>query len=407
MLKAADALDLAGYDVRVVSSLSAGWATQADDDARRRRTWRWAAVDSRRHAAPRTYFISGLRFHGARRLARLFGTGRLPLSLAARGYARLHDELVAAIVSEPCDLIYAGQTGALAAAAVAGRRMGVPYALDLEDFHSAEAADEPANRLAMDLAARIEREILPGAEFLTAGSAAIANAYEGTYGRRPIPINNAFPLPPRAPDIRVSPGAGLKLYWFSQTIGTGRGLEDVVRAMGLARLPGELHLRGSSNAAYADALRQLARAEAPRLELVIHAPGPPDSMVDACRDYDLGLALEQDRVFNRTICLTNKAFTYMLAGLALVFTDTPGQRPLIDDLGAHALVYRPGDIATLAAGLKSWADDPPRLLQAKQAAWAAAERRWHWEHPQERGALLDAVASALTRAEPSPQGDAR
>jgi hypothetical protein len=32
---------------------------------------------------------------------------------------------------------------------------------------------------------------------------------------------------------------------------------------------------------------------------------------------------------------------------------------------------------------------------ARGAAWAAAMRRWHWEHPLERDALVGTIESAL------------
>ena len=118
-------------------------------------------------------------------------------------------------------------------------------------------------------------------------------------------------------------------------------------------------------------------------------------MIESCRGYDVGLALEQAHVFNRAICLTNKAFTYMLAGLAVIFTDTPGQRPLALDLGNAALLYQPGDAETLAAGLKRWAESKELLGAAKMAAWESAKRRWHWQHAEERGALLQAVAGVV------------
>ncbi|HVX09730.1 MAG TPA: glycosyltransferase [Pirellulales bacterium] len=395
MLKAADALHLARYQVRVVSTRSTDWATTADEDVRRTRNWPWSVVDYHRTSAWSRYVWSGLRYHAARRIAKAFGAGSGPFPLLTRAYARISPELVNAIAAQRCDLVYGGQTGALAAVAVAARRLGIPYALDLEDFHSAEMDDGPGSRFTHTLAEQIERRILPGACFLTAGSAAIADAYTEKYGVRPIPINNTFPLPSCAPEISVSAGSELKLYWFSQTIGPGRGLEDAIRAMGLAHIPGQLHLRGESTDGYLATLQRLAADCAPGLTVVAHEPSPPDSMVDMCRGYDIGLCLEQTHVFNRTICLTNKAFTYMLGGLALVLTDTPGQRPIVDDLAPHVIAYPPGDLTALATGLKSWATNRDKLLQAKVAAWQAAQRRWHWEHSLERGALLDAVAGAI------------
>jgi hypothetical protein len=40
--------------------------------------------------------------------------------------------------------------------------------------------------------------------------------------------------------------------------------------------------------------------------------------------------------------------------------------------------------------------EPARLAEARAASWQAARTRWHWEHQQERGALLAAVASVLS-----------
>jgi hypothetical protein len=186
-------------------------------------------------------------------------------------------------------------------------------------------------------------------------------------------------------------GRGLRLYWFSQTIGPDRGLQDAVRAAGLADIKCELHLRGTPVAGYLTQLFSMAKECAPKLTLVHHAPQPPDRMVDLCRDYHVGLALEPGHSLNNNLALSNKAFTYILAGLAVAFTDTPGQRKLAEDLGPGALLYSQGDVEKLAEGLRIWAVNPTQLFAARQAAWDAACRRWHWQHPEEEGTLLRAV----------------
>lgn len=388
MLKAADAFTEAGYEVRMISTRHVPWATKTDEQVRRTRTWRWTVVDYDRNSARPTYLISGLRYKAVRKLAQFINPAQLPLGVAANGFGRVHTELVAAALAEPADLFYGGTTGALAAVAMAGRKANVAYALDLEDFHSAEQDSNPDADLSHRLAERIERDILPGAAFLTTASSAMAEAYRDKYGVSPITINNTFSLPDAEPEFSLSPEEPLRLYWFSQTIGAQRGLEDIVRAAGLANIAAELHLRGNPVAGYLETLQQLAAEVAPRLQLIHHEPINPDAMVESCRGYDIGLALEQAHVFNRAICLTNKAFTYMLAGLAVIFTDTPGQRPLALDLGKAALLYQPGDVAALTKGLKRWAENKELLYAAKHTAWDAAKRRWHWQHDEERGALL-------------------
>ena len=422
MLKAADAFAEAGYKVRVVSTRHTAWADAGDADIVRRRNgaWSWAVVDYRREAGT-TYFTSGVRFRGARLIARSLGARHLNLFGAACGRERVFPELVAKALEEPADLVYGGG-GAVATTAVAGRRMRVPYGIDLEDFHLGEHTDSVDARLTRDLTARIESEVLGSANFLTAGSEAIADAYLEEYGVRPIAINNAFPLPPyvprfgeagwtdRTPDQLpngAAPAASehnangrqepapIRLYWFSQTIGPGRGLEDAVNAVGLAQFPCELHLRGVALPGYVAELSELAANVAPQLSVFEHAPGAPDEMVELCRDYDIGLGLEEAEVPNRSLCLTNKALTYILAGLAVVLTDTVGQRPLAETLGEGAVVYPPGDTGTLARGLSAWAHDRHLLGRAKAAAWRAAQTRWHWDHEEEKGKLLRIVQSVV------------
>jgi hypothetical protein len=119
-------------------------------------------------------------------------------------------------------------------------------------------------------------------------------------------------------------------------------------------------------------------------------------MVPLCEPHDIGLAIEEGQTLSHRNSLSNKALTYILAGLAMVLTDTEGQRELADGLGEEgALLYREGDHGTLARGLSRWYYEPERLLAARRAAWRAATRQWHWEHASQRGRLMAAVGTAL------------
>ena len=392
MLKSADALAAAGHDVRVVATRHEPWAAEADVDVRSRRSWPLTVVDYRRGAGA-TYWRSGIRYRASRLLSAAIGPGRLPLALAARAFGRVHPELVQAASAERADLVYGGTTGGLAAVAVAARRCGARYALDLEDFHSGES-EASDHLLSHGLARRIEGRILGQAAFLTTSSEGIAEAYHESYGVALNVIHNTFDLPPSAPDFSRARPDVLRLYWFSQTIGAGRGLEDAITAMGVADVAGELTLRGRPVAGYLDALRQLARARAPRLRVLHEPPAPPDAMVDLARGFDVGLALEQVHVKNHQIAQSNKVFTYLLAGVAIAMTDTPGQHPLGVDVGAAAGLVPPGDVASLAAVFSRWAKEPGTLDAARRAAWEAARRRWHWQHADERGLLYRLVSEA-------------
>jgi hypothetical protein len=399
MLKAADALSQAGYQVRVVSVSNSNSPTSLDEDARVRRQglWQSTLVEYSPVNGRLLYVKSSLRQRLYRRIASHLTSQAIPFGVAARAYSRVYPELLRRAVSEPADLFYGGAR-AIAEVAAASRLTGVPYGLDLEDFHSAEQEPSAASCLTHSLASRLEREVIPSSNFLTAAGSAIAAEYESTYGVRPISINNTFMLPSETPPLNPSEGDRLRLYWYSQTIGPFRGLEDAVFAIAFAGIDATLTLRGKPIPAYLDELRHLASRVAPRLAIEVCDPGPPERMVELARGYDVGLALEQPTVRNREICLTNKALTYPLAGLAVAFTDTPGQRQLAVDLGEGAILYRPGDFRSLGTELRRWAFDKPSLGRAKKAAWNAGSRRWHWEHEEERGALLRVIDRSLSFA---------
>jgi glycosyltransferase involved in cell wall biosynthesis len=392
MLKAADALAGAGYDVRVVSTNHTPWAAVTDRKVLATRAWASTVVDYGRDTAHVTQVATGVRFRAARALSTTLGSSRVPMPVVIRAYSRIHDELVRAVAAEPADFIYGGTTGALAAVAESAAQLRVPYGIDFEDLHSAEhAPDSEVNNV---LAARIERQVIGGAAFATAASPMIADAYERSYGVRPIPVHNTFSLAASlGTDDRDD--RPLRLYWFSQTLGPGRGLEDILRGIGRMGGAAELHLRARPIPSYLDALTALQREVAPRVTIVRHDPAAPDDMVFLAQPYDAGLACEEPLGLSRQFCLANKIFTYLAAGVPVIMSRTPAQSTLETQLAGAAFGYDCGDIDGIAEILTHLSSDAALRRQARCAAFTAADRRWHWEHPEDRGALLAAVAGAL------------
>jgi len=95
------------------------------------------------------------------------------------------------------------------------------------------------------------------------------------------------------------------------------------------------------------------------------------------------------------VCLSNKMFTYLAAGVPVILSRTPAQARLESDLGDAAFGYDCGDIDGLACVIRKLAADGSLRRRSRAAARAAAARRWHWEHPDDRGALLSAVGAAF------------
>lgn len=397
LVKEARALRDAGYRLRIVATDIIPSLSPYDEgiftdlgcdhvriDARLPR-WRWLVRAALRRAAR-----WGVRSLGNR------GIGR---GLASWANHPLSHALGVAAAGQPADLYLAHNLAALPAAARAARRHRARLGFDAEDFHCGELEDTPANAVELTARAVIERDLLPRCRHLTAASPGIARHYEQRYGVRMETILNVFPLS-EAPSDPVAGyrarGEEPSLYWFSQTVGAQRGLEPIVRAMGRMKERAFLRLRGHPVSGYLDALRTLARQSggddlARRIELLPIAP--PAEMARLAAGHDVGLATEQNQPVNRAICLPNKIFVYLLAGLPICFSRTPAQEALAAELGEAAWVADLDDPAALARSLDERLGSPERLQRARASAWKLARTRYNWD--VEKKAFLAVVERSL------------
>ncbi len=395
LVKEADALVEAGYRVEVLCSEHADWAGETDRELLASRRWPCTYVGGE-HALARQW--QRVRHKAARALAPVLRSQAV-LQAAAGRHVR---ELAKAAAARPADLYIARHPGALAAAGLAARKHNARLGYDAEDFESGHAAlgadgGDADSRQQDRTAAALEQAWLPCCDYITAGSPAIAEAYAERFGiAQPAPILNVFPLRDRPARLRSVAAGALRLYWFSQTIGPDRGLQEIVRAIGLIpECDIELHLRGQWASGFREELNDLySSLHIPLNRLVHHAPAPPDEMVRLAAEFDVGLALEQPVSLNRKLCLTNKLFTYMLAGNAIIATATPGQQPVLRTIGPAAISYQHGDIATVAAALKRWHDDREALARARQCSWQWGIDRYNWDMEKKR--FLNIVEQALS-----------
>src|SRR5262249_35694188 len=143
----------------------------------------------------------------------------------------------------------------------------------------------------------------------------------------------------------------LALYWFSQTLGTDRGLESVIAAMGKMHKPVTLTIRGNDLLGSRAKLRSLAAAAGVANAIRFLPLAPPDDMARLAAEHDVGLSTELTTPPNRGICLTNKIFIYLLAGIPALLSNTPAQRDLAPDLGEAARLVDLADVQSIADAL--------------------------------------------------------
>jgi hypothetical protein len=109
--------------------------------------------------------------------------------------------------------------------------------------------------------------------------------------------------------------------------------------------------------------------------------------------YDIGLGGETGFTRNNKIALSNKVFSYLLAGVPVVLSDTPAHRAFAVELGGAARVYKVDDAESLASALDAFLCNAAELAAARATAFHLGRSRFNWE--TERLALLNCVRAAF------------
>ena len=285
-----------------------------------------------------------------------------------------------------------------------GRLVGA----DIEDWYSEDLPPEARQPRPTRLLRREEATAVRRGGHVTTTSDALARALQRAFGGpAPATVYNAFPWADRATlDGQARDRAGgdrgrLSVHWVSQTVGAGRGLEEVVDALAGVAAPVDLHLRGRHSPATEAALRRRLRPGSAH-RVVLHDPVPPSELLSRIAEHDVGLALEPGSSANNDLTASNKILHYLLAGLPVIATATAGQREIARKAPRAVQTFETGDLRALAALIERFALDRAALGSASAAALDAASREFSWE--VQRGRLLASVERALGAPPTAPTG---
>jgi hypothetical protein len=111
-------------------------------------------------------------------------------------------------------------------------------------------------------------------------------------------------------------------------------------------------------------------------------------------EYDLGFVGETGQTPNRRIALTNKQFTYLLAGVPAIMSDIPAHQDFARRVGVTDAVrlYPVDDHRTLATIIDEMLE-PCRLAAARNAAFDLGQSRFNWDI--EKGRIQAIVGRVL------------
>lgn len=392
VIKEASALTEAGYEVIVHGAWSTEQGVETDRNVAEQGGYTFIPV-----LPPNT--LEGKLHRLVQRAARKvmpssrWTFGLMPLALE-RGAKLLKPDLAIAH-SEPSLL-----------AAVPLRQIGIKVGVDMEDWFSEDLPVNARRGRPVALLRKAEGQLLRCASHATCTTEAMADALVREYGcPRPTRIYNVFPEPKlngpefcdrgaRSRSQSGGPSRGrsvVSIHWFSQTIGPGRGLEELFAA--LETWPGgfEVHLRG--NLGSYEGWLQSVIPDALQRKVFVHALVSIEDLPERIAEHDIGFAGELTSIRSRDLTATNKIFQYLQSGLAVVASDTAGQKEVAAAAPDAVRIYRSGDRDDLQRALRGWLNSPDELARAKAAAREVAAAKFCWEREKLR--LVDAVAAAV------------
>lgn len=393
LVKEARALSEAGYDVQIIHGRYLPWGVE-QDKLLASPLWKLIPVRFGRREAPLSVHLRQKLIQMMSSRAYQFGANLNKIAIAAHSPAAL--DLIKAARQAPRAELYIGHyPSGLAAAAIAATEHNSKYAFDAEDFHLGDLPDTPIHDTKRSIIRRIENDYLHGSAYVTAAAPLIADAYVDAYDiARPTPILNVFPKSnaPPSPTSKGSAASGPSLYWFSQTIGPGRGLEDAIRGIALAKTNPNLYLRGSISIAYKHRLEEIATEVGAQKRIHILPPSPPDDMERIASTYDVGLAGEIADTRNRKIALTNKIFSYITAGIPCLASDIPSHRNFNSTNPGLMTLFEVNNPSDLAEKFDTIINSPD-YESNRRLIWSSGQSTINWD--EEKLLLLNLVNNSI------------
>lgn len=366
--KEADALAAAGHEVTVSGLWFDPRLVARDRALLADRRWKFVPyADCRPDTAPGRWRWQLVRLE--QRFSRLLfaRTGRVSANLFGYGTGRMlrHARCHAADLS-----LFHSEGGLWVARAL--QRRGQRVGVDFEDWFSRDLPPESRAGRPIQALEQLERAALHYGPYVLATSRAMARALAADYGGpEPTVIYNAFPATDAVGPVPHADTAPIRLHWFSQTLGPGRGLETLFAALPQVQPAWELHLLADDPSNFAATLLA-ALPESLRPRVRVQPTVPNVELPAAIAANDVGLALDVSDIPSRNLTVTNKLFQYLEAGLAVAASDTAGHTEILRQAPAMGESFTAGDAPSLAAALNRLMADRAQLNAARAAAFSSA-----------------------------------
>lgn len=164
---------------------------------------------------------------------------------------------------------------------------------------------------------------------------------------------------------------------YQGAVAAGRGVETLIQAMPLIYNKGVLVFLGDGH--IKDKLRLQVEDMGLSGRVFFHDPVDPSVLLDYTGSADIGVAPIEPICRSYELCLPNKLFEYIHAGLATIVSELPEMSNLVKIYGVGT-TFKNNDPESLAEAINFYLDNPVKLAEAKRNSnEAAKELNWQKE----------------------------
>ena len=377
LVKEADALTGVGIDVTVIYQYWNDWGTELDKSLLPSKRWRTVRVGGNGKKGGGIYFLTRVIHKAGQKLQKLIGPRNGVAELAV---SRTTFLLFWEARKHVADFYIGHNIGALPATVWAGQYHKKPFGFDAEDFHRHEVSDDPEHSDVV-LKKYLENKYFPLLNYLSAASPLISENYKRLFPeKKVVSILNVFPLQTIPVPGLASEEAPLRMFWFSQTIGPNRGLEEIINSVGRVNSSNiELHLLGDLKNEDRIYFKKIIATNNLDKQVFFYEPISSDAIISFASNFDIGIAAETGVPLNRDICLTNKIFTYIQAGLALIASDTTSQKHFFKQYPNLGFIYKKGQHDCLQKIITNYNTNRELLFRHRSNSYQYGQSTLNWQ----------------------------
>lgn len=301
------------------------------------------------------------------------------------------------LLQTPADIYHAQDEEALLACYIAARLHRKPLIYDAHELPLSDENMRPWRRLHA-LATHLLALMVPYCAAVITVSPPIAQEIRRYYHVREVSIIRnvpAYRVVPKNDRLRqqlgLSPNIRIALY--QGNIQPDRGLDRLIRAAAFLEQDIVIVMMGKGSKETLSELEALIVREGVGNRVKIIPPVPNEELLDWTASADIGLIVyAPDYALNIQMCLPNKFFEYLMAGLPVLASRLDAVAEVIRtyDVGQILSSLAPEAIAAAINGLLA---DRVALERMRRNALQAAQQEFYWD--KERSRLIDLYHSIL------------